>query len=156
MNKTIASIVIGIIIGMFVSSNIDKVYMNGMLVDNDLLNTLSEKQYNVLSQNKPFETYAIYSKGSEAYIVDNKRPAYVSMHAGLWSDDLTTIHGSSHSMSQRDANNVSPDSGMTFHSIDGELYAYSKGEIRDNPKAFKLLISDLVGQFDDLVVDLKK
>lgn len=155
MIKTVASIVIGLIIGTLISSNIDKVYMNGMFVDNDLLTTLSKEQYDTLSKNNSFKTYAKYNKGSEAYIVDNKRPSYVSIHAGLWSDDLSTIHGSSYSMSQRDANNISPDSGMTFHTIDGQLYAYSKGEIRDNPKAFKLLISDLVGQFDDLVVDLK-
>ncbi|KZN63321.1 hypothetical protein N478_03465 [Pseudoalteromonas luteoviolacea S4060-1] len=130
--------------------------MNGMVVDNNLLETLTQEQYEYLSKNSVYKTSAIYQKGNDAYIVGNTRPNFVAMNVALWSNDLTTIQGSSSSMVERDAAKISPNSGMMFHTINGELYAYSSGDIRDNPSNFKSLISELVEQVGELVIYVKE
>lgn len=91
-----------------------------------------------------------HCEGSEAYVVNNFLPKHVSKHAGLWSEDLSTIQGSSHTMYERDANIISTGSGMAFHTINGKLYTYSSGDVRDNPEMFKELVSELVDKVQDL------
>ena len=80
--RTVASIAIGLLFGSLLGINADRVYMNGMFVDNDLLETLTKEQYNSLTSNHSFDTSAIYRKGNDAYIVNNKRPNYISMLFG--------------------------------------------------------------------------
>lgn len=148
--RSLLSVLVGIVIGFGLIQYQDRVYLNGMFVDSELLETLTYDQKEVLTQNHVFQAHAIYKEGSEAYVVNGQYPNFVSMHAGLWSKDFTTIHGSSHSSRERDAVNVSVGSGMVFHTINGKLYAYSSGEIRDNPDKFKTLISELVDQVEEL------
>ena len=126
--------------------------MEGMILDSSILSQLSAEQISLLEDRGAYQVYATYSEGSPAYTRNNHQPPFVSMHAGLWSDDGTTVHGSSHSMQARDAADVSPRSGLALHVIDGELYTYSWGDVRANPEDFKPLIDDLVQQVDSLYV----
>ncbi|MEZ8082844.1 hypothetical protein [Enterovibrio norvegicus] len=153
MRKTIISVLSGVAIGYFIAQNIDKVWLEGMFVDSNLLSHLSKEQRETLKDAPIYKSYAKYDSGSEAYTVNGMEVPFVSIHTGLWADDLTTIHGASHSNSQRDAANVADGSGFAFHVIEGELYAYSSGDVRDNPEMFKGLLADLVQKVESLKVD---
>lgn len=143
MNKRVtASVLIGVLSGTLLGMNVEKFYLNGMFVDNDLLETLTPAQYQSLTKNNVFETSAIYFE-------DN-----LSMKASIWSKDLTAIGGSSLSISRGNEDKATLHSGMMFHTINEKLYAYSSGDIRDNPDKFKLLITELIGQVEELAVDM--
>lgn len=148
--KILLSVLIGVVVGFGAYHNTDRVYLEGMFVDGELLEMLTNGQRKALEQNSVFQAYAIYKEGSEAYVVNGRHPAFVAMHAGLWSEDLATIYGSSHTMKERDAIKVATGSGLAFHTINGKLYAYSSGEIRNNPGRFKELVSELVIQVEEL------
>lgn len=132
----------------------DRFYLEGMLSDSDLLNVLTDDQSKVLIDSGVFRVYAKYSDGSEAYILDGKQPPYVFVHAGLWDKEHETVHGSSAGKSSFLKGEILEGSGLGFHTINGKLYAYSSGEVRDNPERFIPLLNDVIEQVVDLAANM--
>lgn len=150
MIRVLAIIFLIVVLCGFIASNASKVYVDGMFLDRDLLSLISEEDKARLISFGVYKSSAKYKRGSKAYTVNGSNPNYVSMGATLWDAERSTIHGSSHTMQTRDADAVSAGSGLAFHTIGDDLYAYSSGEIRENPERFRKLSEDLIDQVSRL------
>lgn len=155
LNKYIAIALLSGCSTLLFLENQHRFYFEGMLVDNDLLNVIPAQGRELLSSRNAYAVTARYSDGSEALIVNGKQPPYVSLHAGLWDATGRTIHGSSLTNSSFLAGEVTEGSGFAFHTVDGKLYAYSSGEVRDNPERFEPLLIQSLDHFVDLIETVK-
>lgn len=132
----------------FVSINSNSMTIDGMTPDNHLLSMLTEAQKKKLLRLRAHKIFIKYKDTKGEFANTTSPDMSSSRSVGFRCGEAKSACFTSHVLLDVRGRKIGNDTGLGFHTENGEVYAYSSGDVRDKPKEFTRTIESLISELE--------